>query len=72
MGDFVFRKVLDLGDIPPSWSLVRLAADWNDFPILLFVEGKPPRPDPETVSADPVDLYPLVPNATKGTSCDAF
>jgi hypothetical protein len=53
MGDFVFRKVLDLGDIPPSWSLVRLAADWNGFPILLFVEGKPPRPDRETVSADP-------------------
>jgi hypothetical protein len=53
MGDFAFQKVLDLGDIPPSWSLVRLATDWNGFPILLFVEGKPPRPDSDTVSADP-------------------
>ncbi len=53
MGNLVFRKVLDLGDIPPSWSLVRLAADWNGFPILLFVEGKPARPDHATISADP-------------------
>lgn len=45
MEKLVFGKFLELGDITPSWSLVRLAADWNGFPILLFVEGKPPRPE---------------------------
>jgi len=53
MGNLVFRKVLDLSNIPPSWSLVRLAADWSGFPILLFVEGKPARPDDRAISADP-------------------
>ena len=53
MANLLFRKILDLGGIPSAWTLVRLAADWNGLPILLFVEGKPPRPDASTIASDP-------------------
>ena len=52
MATLTFRKVLDLADIPPSWTLIRLTADWNGNPILLFVEGKPPRPARHAVYLD--------------------
>jgi hypothetical protein len=54
MENLIFRKALDLSDIPQSWTLVRLAADWSGSPILLFAEDKPTRPavatDPESIA----------------------
>ena len=40
-----FSKVFDLVGIPNDWNLVSLSADWSGRPLLLFVEGKPPKPD---------------------------
>ncbi len=43
-----FRKSLDLPNVPSDWKLVRLTLDWDGRPLLLFMEGKPPQPDPRT------------------------
>ena len=43
-----FRKSFDLSNVPSDWELVRLTLDWEGRPLLLFVEGKPPQPDPRT------------------------
>lgn len=40
-----FRKCLDFADVPADWQLVTVTLDWNGQPLLLFSEGKPPRPD---------------------------
>ena len=43
-----FRKSFALPKVPSDWELVRLTLDWDGRPLLLFVEGKPPQPDPRT------------------------
>lgn len=53
MRNIVFRNAIDLSHLPTSWNLVRIAADWNGSPLLLFVDGKPTPPDRVAISADP-------------------
>lgn len=48
-----FRKVIDFADLPASWSILKLAADWNGSPVLLFAEGELPQPDAAAIAADP-------------------
>jgi hypothetical protein len=61
--NLVFRKVLDLSDIPQSWTFVRLAADWNGTPIVLFAEDKPTRPAAATDPATFARWYRTPPKA---------
>jgi hypothetical protein len=53
MRNVVFRKAIDLTSLPASWNLVRIAAEWNGSPLMLFVDGKPARPSQAAISADP-------------------
>jgi hypothetical protein len=39
------ERVFSTAEVPSDWKLVRLTLDWSGNPLLLFVEGKPPRPD---------------------------
>lgn len=48
MATLRFRKCFDLAEVPADWKLVRLSLDWDGRPLLLFVEGKLPEPDPMT------------------------
>lgn len=45
MGTIRFRKVIDFANLPASWGFVTLAADWDGYPVALFADGRPPRPD---------------------------
>jgi hypothetical protein len=42
----VFKKILELADLPSDWSLVSLSVDWEGQPLVLAAEGKPKRPEP--------------------------
>ena len=53
MRNVVFQKAIDLTNLPESWNLVRIAAEWNGSPLLLFVDGKPARPSQAAIDADP-------------------
>ncbi len=49
-----FKKLIDLTALPSDWTPVRIALDWSGLLLLLMVEGKPPRPNPAAISADPL------------------
>jgi hypothetical protein len=54
MAPVTFKKLIDLTTLPSDWTPVRIALDWSGLPLLVMVEGKPARPDPAAISADPL------------------
>jgi hypothetical protein len=38
---------LDLSSFPSEWRLTAVSIDWQGEPLVLFQEGKPPRPQPD-------------------------
>jgi hypothetical protein len=53
MAPVSFKRLFDLATLPSDWTPERIALDWSGLPLLLLVEGKPPRPDPSAISEDP-------------------
>lgn len=45
MPDLLFKKLIALDSLPRGWELVKIAVDWSGLPLILMVEGRPPRPD---------------------------
>ena len=41
------KKRLDLSSFPSDWRLTTVSIDWQGEPLVLFQEGKPPRPQPD-------------------------
>ena len=41
------EKRLDFLSLPPDWKVAAVAVDWEGQPLVLFQEGKPPRPAPD-------------------------
>ena len=41
------KKRLDLSSLSPDWRLTAVSIDWQGEPLVLFQEGKPPRPQPD-------------------------
>jgi hypothetical protein len=39
------QKRLDFSSLPSDWQLTSVSVDWEGEPLVLFGEGKPPRPD---------------------------
>jgi hypothetical protein len=39
------NKRLDFSSFPSDWQLTSVSVDWQGEPLVLFGEGKPPRPD---------------------------
>jgi hypothetical protein len=41
-------KTLDFSSVPADWRLATVAIDWQGEPLILFEEGSPARPQPDS------------------------
>lgn len=41
------KKRLDFSSLPSDWRLAVVSIDWQGEPLVLFEEGRPPRPQPD-------------------------
>jgi hypothetical protein len=41
------KKRSDFSSLPSDWGLAAVSIDWQGEPLVLFQEGKPPRPQPD-------------------------